>query len=113
VEPPAGTPRLTLTSKTRLVWSVLDDARGYDVVYGSVRVLRATEGNFTEATEDCLANDLEGHVLEIDIRPFAAQGFWFLVRGVNEAGPGSYDVRLDSQVGSRDEEIAASPLACP
>ena len=76
-------------------------------------VLRRSEGNFTEATRDCLADDLEADRLLIDLRPESEAGLWFLVRGVNPSGPGTYDTGGGSQVGNRDEEIAASPVACP
>ena len=47
------------------------------------------------------------------VKPDTVDGFWFLVRGVNCGGSGSYDTGEPSQVGSRDAEIAGSGADCP
>jgi len=45
--------------------------------------------------------------------PATGAGFWYLVRGGNCGGAGSYNEPAASQSGSRDGEIAASASACP
>ena len=45
--------------------------------------------------------------------PAAGEGFWFLVRVVDGEINGTYDSDGPAQVGLRDDEINASPSACP
>jgi hypothetical protein len=45
--------------------------------------------------------------------PPAADGFWYLLRGLSCGGPGTYNESVPSQIGSRDTEISASPSSCP
>jgi hypothetical protein len=45
--------------------------------------------------------------------PSLGKAFWFLVRGANCAGKGTYNSGVPAQVGSRDAEIDASTAACP
>jgi hypothetical protein len=97
-----------------LSWSVLAGASWYDIVSGSLSTLRATGGNFTTATSQCVVGK---HVLTSKTvsgpAPPAGDGFWFLVRGANCRGGGTYNTGAPQQQGSRDAEIAASPAACP
>jgi hypothetical protein len=94
-------------------WTGVLGATRYDVVRGSLATLRTGRGDFTSAVHDCLANDLPWtHVVESDVPP-VGDGWWFLARPLFPAGPGSYDGEGPGQVGRRDSEIAASPLACP
>jgi hypothetical protein len=94
-------------------WSAIATASGYDIVRGAVSMLRATGGDFSAATQACLANDTSTTLLAFSPDPLPGEGFWFLVRPVNCAGPGSYDSSAFSQVESRDAEIAAAPASCP
>jgi hypothetical protein len=110
---PSGT--LTLeVDRDRIAWvPSSSSASAYDLLRGSVTILHTSGGNFSLATEECLANDLADTEFPYDIDPPFGTGSWFLVRGVNCAGNGSYDSGDASQVGLRDAEIAASPNACP
>ncbi|OLD62261.1 MAG: hypothetical protein AUI33_13625 [Ignavibacteria bacterium 13_1_40CM_2_61_4] len=74
--------------------------------------LHATVGDFTLATNDCLADNTAAISLDDPAAPGAGDGFWYLVRALSCAA-GTYDSGAPSQVGSRDAEIAASPGACP
>ena len=97
--------------RTRLWWSTVGGATGYDVVRGSLLDLQSTGGDFSDptATETCLGNDQAATFFENPGDPSAGQGYWFLVR---EAA-GSYDTGAPSQIGLRDAEIAASGNGCP
>jgi hypothetical protein len=109
---PSGTPVLRV-DKTVLSWTAIAGATGYDVVRGGLGALRQTAGDFTTSTEECLANDLPDTSLPYAAMPSPGQGFWFLTRGMNCGGNGSYDSGASSQVGQRDGEIAASGSGCP
>jgi hypothetical protein len=111
---PSGSPTLTLSQDgTQLSWSSLQGATWYDVVRGDVSTLSRTGGDFTAATLECLANDLAATSTTSTVAPAPGQAFWFLVRGCNCAGHGTYDSGAPAQVGSRDAEINASTVACP
>jgi hypothetical protein len=98
---------------TRLDWSALPVATGYDVVRGDLAALIQSGGSFTAATRTCVADDAtETHVDDPD-DPAAEHGFWYLLRAGNCAGAGSYDSVDASQVAPRDAGIAASGAACP
>ena len=113
---PSGIPSLLVgpgaAGAAHLSWSPVAGASVYDVVRGSVTDLRATGGDFTSATHDCLADNTPATSLDDPAVPAATEAFWYLVRALSCAA-GSYDSGAPSQVGSRDAEIAASPGACP
>jgi len=94
-------------------WSSVGDRTGSDLVRGDLILLRAGGGDFTASTQACLANDLPATSLPYTASPGPGEAWWFLVRTVAMAGPGTYDSGGPGQVGSRDAEIAASPIACP
>jgi hypothetical protein len=110
-EPPGGTPQLHV-DRIRIQWSELEGARGYDLVRGDLRRLRRTGGDFTEA-EECVVDDFSFTAIPYEPEPPENEGWWFVVRGVNEFGNGTYDSVSESQVRSRDEEINASSHSCP
>ena len=93
-----------------LSWTALSGATSFDVVQGGLSALRSTGGNFQSATQACLANTT-GTSFTTGGTPSAGDGYWFLVRGRNCGGAGTYDD--GTQVGSRDSEIAASGNDCP
>lgn len=96
----------------QVAWGELEQATGYDMVYGDLNTLRSTGGDFTAATLACYADDTPLSAVPFPFVPAVGNGTWFLVRGVNCGGPGSYDGEA-GQVGVRDAEIAAAPGACP
>ena len=112
---PAGSTGLTVSksggSSVLLAWNALSGASLYDVVRGGLSALRNSSGNFQSATQACLSNDMTGTSLSVSGTPAAGDGYWFLVRGANCGGAGTYDD--GTQTGSRDAEILASGNACP
>jgi hypothetical protein len=101
------TPRLGV-GRDDLAWDSGLELVGYDVVQGSLTVLRDTGGSFALATDACLADDLHATSMPFDAEPAVGDGFWFLVR----ASGSTYDTGLPSQVTVRDAGIAASSVAC-
>lgn len=111
---PAGSPTLTVSPDgAQLSWTSLQGATTYDVVRGDVETLSHTGGDFTAATLGCIANDLAATSTAATGAPGLGQAFWYLVRGANCAGHGTYDSGVPAQVGSRDAEIDASTSGCP
>jgi hypothetical protein len=110
--PPEGTPSLDV-DETTLSWTGLSGATGYQVVRGRSGPLVSSGGDFTSATEECLAEDHPTTSLPYTASPPAGQGYWFLVRGRNCPAKGTWDTGADSQSGSRDAGIDSSPHACP
>ena len=114
---PSGSPGLTAgktgSSDVLLSWTALPGATSYDIVQGGLTALRSTSGNFQSATQACIANNTTATSFTTSGTPNAGDGFWFLVRGENCGGKGSYDSGAPRQVGLRDAEIAASGHDCP
>jgi len=113
---PAGSPALNVDKSgadTRLSWGGITGATGYDIVKGNLVTLISSSGNFALATDSCLANDPTTTTLLYSNTPAPGQGFWFLVRGENCGGRGTYDSGGATQVGLRDAEISASGNDCP
>jgi hypothetical protein len=100
--------------RDELIWTSQIGATGYDVVRGDLNVLRNTSGDFTTATEECVINNHPTTSLPYTDDPqIAGEGFWILVRAVAATGNGTYDTGEPGQVSPRDDEIDASPEACP
>jgi len=106
---------LVLEIQPNMLWWTqpqVEPGISYDVVRGDLNVLRATGGDFAQATVECLANDVALNSLDFGGNPGTGEGFWFLVRMVTPEGDGSYDAG-GSQVDSRDGEIDSAPGGCP
>src|SRR5262249_48209645 len=92
---PTAISRITMAKPTagdaRVNWSIAASATGYDLVRGSLAALRATHGDFSQATTDCLENDLTGTSREDATTPDAGDGFWYLVRAANCGGSSTFD----------------------
>ena len=86
---------------------------GYDLARGSLATLRLTNGDFSTAATDCLENDVTGNSHTDAETPDAGDGFWYLVRAVNNGAGATFDSGSPSQVGSRDAGIQASSSSCP
>jgi hypothetical protein len=95
-----------------LEWCAISGASSYDVVRGDLDVLRLSGGDFAQATELCVGDDLTGLSIAEGSAPPAGGGFWFVVRPNGVTLP-TYDSRFDSQVGPRDPGIDGSVAACP
>lgn len=97
-----------------LSWGGLAGAGWYDVVQGTLSSLRSSGGDFSASAESCAGSRLTGSSQRVSGPPPASgDARWFLVRGGNCRGFGSFDSGSPRQVGSRDAEIAASPGNCP
>jgi uncharacterized membrane protein len=117
VSAPTAIPALTVdkpaAGTAQLQWTAIGNATGYDLVRGSLSVLKSTSGNFGAAITDCLENDLADTSRDDADTPDAGDGFWYLIRAANCGGSATFDSDDPSQVRSRDAFIDVSPIACP
>ncbi|MGH9869656.1 MAG: hypothetical protein ACREAA_16010 [Candidatus Polarisedimenticolia bacterium] len=117
--PPAGSPDLTASTApggdVLLSWTAPAGAAWYEVVRGSLGLLQSSGGDFTAATQGCVASGLTGSSILFaePSPPPPGAGHWFLVRGANCKGDGTWDSGSPWQLGLRDAEIAGSAGACP
>lgn len=95
-----------------LSWTRVADATGADIVRGDLASLRATGGDYAASAGQCLDDDRTTTTWRASDTPAPGEGFWFLVRGQNCGGSGSYDTGTASQAGARDPGIAASGRDC-
>jgi hypothetical protein len=111
---PAGVPSLTASKAggITLSWPAVVGADRYDTVRGRLPNLRSSAGDYTASIDSCIGNDTATSASDPAV-PSAGNGLFYLVRAVNCTAPGSYDGASHRQVGTRDAEIAASPLDCP
>jgi len=93
----------------RLVWYVNPEASGYDLVRGSVLDLLASRGDFSVASEACLLDDSMMSGVDDPQLPGSGDGYWYLVRAIQQGAPRTYDSGSASQAGTRDPEIAICP----
>lgn len=107
--PPPVVPSLTLSGDT-LSWTPVEGATGYDVVAGDL--IGLAEGGMSAATTGCVADDAPPSSILIGTVPPLGAGFWYLVRGVNCGGSGSYGAGDPPPPLSRDEAIALSGNDC-
>ncbi len=111
--PPGPLDSLTLRSdEPAIAWDPGPPTEVYDVVYGSLGGLLSSAGDFTAATQGCLAQSTAETSATFSASPAVGEGFWIAVRGNNCAGSGTYDSGDPGQVGSRDSEVNASPYSC-
>jgi len=105
---PAPAPPTLTCGEDLLSWTAVPTTRWYDVVRGDLGILLGT-GDFSQAIDMCLADDLEETSLPYPDDPLPWQTFFFLVRDVCT---GTYDSQ-SGQPESRDPGIDASPHSCP
>ena len=114
--PPSGATSVSVTASgatATIDWTTIVSATTYDVVRGGSPSLAATAGDYALATGACLANDTSlNSVVDANVTS-AGDGDWYLVRGANCGGAGTYDEAWTAQQGSRDAEIGAAANACP
>ncbi len=96
----------------QLTWTAAGDASTYDVVGGRLSALRLTGGDFSVATDACVASDHSDTSVLVAGTPAIGDAFWFLVRSGNCQGDGSWDAGGDAQPVSRDESLAQSVNSC-
>jgi hypothetical protein len=109
---PPGTSGLVFTSTNDLSWDGTAGATAYDMVRGTLSVLLGG-GSFSSATDACLGDRIPNTFVSDSHVPASGDADWFLTRGDNACGAGTYDDGAPSQAVSRDSGIAASPNACP
>ena len=116
--PPSGAHRAARgrcsgNGAAHLTWNAAATATGYDLVTGSLQILQSSGGSFSAATTQCLANDLP--TTSFDDSRDSGGGPGLLVRAPRRElrRQRQLRLRLPSQVGSRDAEIAASGHGCP
>jgi len=99
--------------KVTMFWRPAGLAATYDVVKGSLELLRDNTGDFSPAIIDCLANDTTQTTTIDPESPTAGNGFFYLVRAVSCDGlSGTYDSDGSNQEAPRDLSINASAHAC-
>jgi hypothetical protein len=94
-----------------LAWDAVDNAATYDLVSGSLGLLRATGGNFAHASTSCAAEDHAGLEIDLPLTPAPGEGLFFLLRGAH-CENGSFDSGGPGQVAPRDATIEAAPGSC-
>jgi hypothetical protein len=97
----------------QLSWLSAGGAATFDVVKGDLAMLRGSGGDFSLATDGCVANDVGDTSQPFDDTPAAGQGIWFLVRGVSPAGPSTFQSLSGYPESLRDAEIDAAAASCP
>ena len=95
-----------------LEWIKSLGALRYDVVRGDLPSLRASGGDFTQATDLCLAENRGTTDLPNADTPASGEAFWYLVRGTTVADNLTYDAPGSSQIGARDAEIDQALASC-
>jgi hypothetical protein len=106
--PPSGYTAFTSVTRSEVTWYEMPEATAYDVVYGVLKQLRDSGGDFTTAA--CFRDQVAGTTLDITALP---SNTWFLVRQTNVCGGGFYDDFSPGLVDYRTDEIVASPNTCP
>jgi hypothetical protein len=96
-----------------LAWDVVAAAQSYDVVRGGLASLLASEGDFSIATNGCIADDVAAGPVDDGELPPSGDALWYLVRAANCGGAGSYDEGGAGQAAPRDAEIELPASACP
>jgi hypothetical protein len=114
---PATTPALSASQPSpgtlRLSWTALSGATSYDVVRGKLSTLRSSGGDYSQSTDRCLLNNQAATMVDDSSTPPSGDAFWYLGRGANCAGVGSYDSTGSLQSALRDAQVAASGNGCP
>ena len=79
---------LSKSVTTDLSWSDPGGAASYDLAGGALDDLFADGGT---ANASCLVDDLGGNGWnDVRVDPAAGEGYYYILRGVNVCGPGTY-----------------------
>ena len=114
---PTGAPDVSATpsgSDVELSYPALAGAGWYEIVRGVLSTLSSSSGNFTSATDTCVTDNDTTTTVTVSGTPVPSpgDGYWYLVRGVNCKGKGTYDSGGAAQSGLRDAEVAGSGNDC-
>lgn len=115
--PPAGVPALSVIGPydTSLTWAPLPGSTAYDVVRGNLRSLLTSGGDFSRSDLSCiLRRKLVTELSNLATReqPAPGEAFFYLVRGANCNGNGTYQDDRPLPPGPRDLGIQASGEDC-
>src|SRR6185503_671636 len=89
-----------------LRWNAASHAQTYDVLRGSLNVLRGSAGDFDAASDACPGDDLAGTSLTDATAPTPGTATFWLVRGVGCGGLwGAWDDGSLRQVSPRDAGV--------
>ncbi len=110
-----GSARVILSvAPGQLDWNDLPGAQSYDVVRGDLGILASTGGDFSEATQECVADELEESGMDYTDTPEPGIAFFLLVRANSPEGAMTWQpLAGESQVGARDDEINSAASTCP
>jgi hypothetical protein len=90
-----------------ITWGHVANTDGYDVFGGSLMNLLASGGDFSNSTDECLAENQPGTSFQQSLAAGSDASF-FLVRAMNCGGNGTCDCGGGGQVNGRDSEIGSS-----
>ena len=110
---PTPPPIATLSfapDKDAFYWTAVDGATGYDAVAGDLIAL--AELGIEATVAHCIAENTESTEANDPFPLWEGEGRWYLVRGVNCGGAGSYGSGNPPRSPSRDEAIALSGNDC-
>jgi len=85
---------------TSLSWTDVPGSSGFDLLHGDLTALRNEIDPFTTSTLGCVSEKQSGLSTEFAGIPAPGEGFWFLIRGANCGGNGTYDDQRDAAIGS-------------
>jgi len=105
-----GVPNLSV-DRSALTWSALPGVDTYDVVRGDLAAFWIT-GDFYATIQACVASRTTATSLPEANDPGPGEAFYYIVRGSNCAGSGTWDGGGPGQYDSRDY-LNSSPAACP
>lgn len=104
--PSSGTPRPSMAEASPRAGRADGVDKVDEAVLGGCALVPAA-GLSAQATTVCLDDDRFTTRFEDQDEPSTGGAFWYVVRGENSAGNGTYDSLSASQVGSRDAETNA------
>jgi hypothetical protein len=98
---PSGSPSLRVDESgidTELSWGTIIGETGYDIVHGDLACLRSS-GSFAGCTLGCLDDNRTTTNMLHDGLLGVGNGHWYLVRGQNCGGNGTYgSIKRDSEI---------------
>ena len=95
-------------------WDAHPDACSYDLVKGSLPLLRSSGGDFSLSQLTCVAEDVLSNMSSDPASPATGEGFYYLVRGVDCAlEAGTYDTSGLGQTQTRDPDLQGPAAVNP
>jgi glucose/arabinose dehydrogenase len=94
-----------------LSWTPVFGSQSYQLIRGDLNALRSAGGDFSNSVAECLAEGHDTTIFVYSASPSPGEAHWFLVRGRNCAGGGTYDTSGGGQSQPRDG-IEDDPDGC-